>query len=120
MAASKMTASQFKTWIDTNVNTNGSQGITGAILNEALSNLVLSIPFLQVEAEYRHAVSTGVSNVITFPTTFPAATTYALNVRCYDSADSPVEFEVIATAIDTFTITCVKNAFIDYSAIEDL
>lgn len=116
----KKTKAQLQTDINSAINANGTQAITGPVLNQILIDITDSVPVIQVEAEYRKEVSINISNEITFPTAFGTDIAYALNVRCYDSLDSPIEFEIVETAIDNFKITVVRNGFIDYSAIEDL
>lgn len=115
----KKTKAQLQTDINSAINANGTQAITGPVLNQILIDITDSVPVIQVEAEYRVGVSVGVSNIITFPTAF-AEPDQSLQVRCYDSVDSPIEFEIIARAVDSFTMTVVKNGFIDYIANETL
>lgn len=114
----KKTKAQLTTDINTDINSLGNQSITGAILNAILIDIIDSVPVLQVERKDNESISSGTSNIVTFDTSFEAGATYSLQIRCYDSLDAPVEFEVIATAIAAFTISCVKNAYIDYTATE--
>ena len=89
MAGTKKTKGALITWTNTYVNTNGTQAITGAILNQQILDLYESILF-GTKAEARNVAISSSGATITFPTAFPAGATYKLFTRVHDAAGDEV------------------------------
>jgi len=117
------TIPDFITWINTNINTNGIRGITGALLNTAFINL---IAFVRAEKRTDKGIEVieSASNVITFcnrsdaADPFPNDTTYGLILRCYDADGNNIDYTVFDMTVDGFKITPAADGFIDYLATE--
>jgi hypothetical protein len=117
------TIPDYITWINTNINTNGIRGITGAKLNTAFIDL---INFVRAEKRLDKgiAVTENASNVITFCNRidavdpFPNDTTYGLILRCYDADGNNVDYKVFDMTVDGFKISPASDGFIDYLATE--
>jgi len=118
MAGTKKTKGALITWLDTYIDTNGVQSITGAILNTFLNDLIESIFFGTYQAARNVAIS-DTGTTVTFDTAFPTGATYKLLIRCYDAAGD----EVICTidpalqTITNFHILPATDAILDYVAI---
>ena len=122
MAATRMTNAEWTTWVDNNITTNGVGGITGAVLNEGLKILGLSVlPFTQKEYGSSVSLSTGISNLVTFNTSFPSGATYTLLWRCRDSSGNDVvpTIEESNQTIAGFTVVVSKACNLDYIAIQN-
>ena len=120
MAAAKMTNSQFSTWVDANITSNGVGAITGPVLNEAFKNLALSIvPFAQKEIGRNKALAAGGQSVL-FDTPFPAGTVYTLiyNVRDADGNAVGATVDPANQTVNGFGIEVPVDCFVDFAAIE--
>jgi hypothetical protein len=118
MAGTKKTKGTLITWTNTNVNTNGIQAITGAILNQLFLDLYESI-FFGTKAEARNVAISDAGTDITFATAFPAGATYKLLIRAYDTAGDEVAC-TIDPALQTvagFHIVPATDGILDYVAI---
>ena len=121
MAASKMTNAQWQADVDARIKTNGVGAITGAILNEVLNNLALSIsPFAQVERRRNVALTAGAARSVAFDNSFPAGTVYTLVWRCRDAAGNNVAATVLPAnqAIAAFLIEVAASCTLDFIAYE--
>lgn len=120
MAATKMTNSEFNTWLSTNINTNGNQDITGALLNEAFNNIVLSVLFADIRRDRNISVTGSTSNTITFDTPFPTGTEYTLVWRVRDPFGDDIGTTVLESnqTITGFTVGPATTGTLDYIAIE--
>lgn len=119
-AGTKMTNAQIDVWLDANINTNGANGISGALLNEALKNFTQSTLFALLERKRNHAVTTGAPRSIVFDNAFPVGTVYNLIWRCKDSSGNDVAatVPVAGQTVSGFLITVTKDCVIDFTAIE--
>lgn len=120
MTAIKMTNAAFQTWVNTYITTNGSQDITGAILNEAFSNILLSVLFADIRRDRRVPLTGSTSNTVLFPTPFPAGTEYTLICIQRDFLGDNVGTTILPTnqTVTGFTAAPANNCIIDYVAIE--
>jgi hypothetical protein len=119
-----MTIPDFITWLNTNVNTNGIRGITGAIMNTALVTIT---NYVRAEKRMERAVvvNDNTSNIITFKNRslavdpFPNDTVYAIcGVRVYDADGNNIDYQIISQDVDGFTISVAADGFLDYECVE--
>ena len=115
--AAKWTYVAGKAYIDANIWTNGAQSITGAILNQALTNILFSMMIGEYKKANKFSVTTA-GTTVTFATAFTAATEYSLAVRCYDNSGNNIDFVITDIGVASFKITPAVNARIDYIAME--
>ena len=113
----KKNKTQWVSFVNTNINTNGTQAITGALLNEALIDLADSIFFSEIKREKEIAISTA-GTTVTFDAPYTAGTFYALGVRCYDALGNPIDVKITSISESGFDVLPPVDGFIDYSAIE--
>lgn len=120
MAGTKQTNAEAITWFNTNVNTNGIQGITGAILNEGFNNLVYSVLLADTRRGRNISLTAGVSNVITFDTPFAAGAVYTIIPFVRDSSGNRIDETVVITnqTITQFTCALSVTGKLDYVALE--
>jgi hypothetical protein len=118
MSGTKKTKAALISQLNANINTNGIQAITGAVLNTFFNDLIESI-FFGTKQEARHVAVSTAGSVITFPESFPAAATYKLIVRCYDANGDSVDAQIDPDLqeITHFHILPAADGFIDYVAI---
>jgi hypothetical protein len=117
------TLSAFQSFIDTNINTNGVNSITGALLNQALN--YISDTLLWAEQRRGYAVEiTARSNDVYYTDDaddndpFVTDTKVALaGLRCYDGDGNNVDYQVTAVDHEKFTIEPADDAYIDYVAV---
>jgi len=113
----KKTKAAYDSWVDSFINTNGVQGITGALMNTALIDLSDSI-FFGERREGKGEVIAAVGTVIVFAT--PMTTDqYVVLVRPYDSLGDFIEWKVDPTLMTAngFTIVPAADGLLDYHAV---
>jgi len=120
MAGTKKTKGALITWIDAYINTNGTNAITGALLNQAFNDIIESILFGTEEGENNIAVAYngGAGTTVTFPDPLPSAN-YRLVVRIYDANGDGID-ATIDPALETangFHILPVADGLIDYRTL---
>jgi hypothetical protein len=113
----RRTYTTFKAYIDSYINTNGTQAITGLIMNTALTDLAYSILFADVRKAKATAITAG-ANTITFSSAI-AADTYTLVLRAYDADGNPIDVAVDSDSytVNGFTLTAATAGRLDYAAI---
>lgn len=115
----KQTNAEFLTWINSNINTNGTQAITGDSLNTAFQNIYFSILFAQIERRFQVACTAGAPRSIAFDNAMPSAD-YSVTWVVRDSGGNPVAVKVnpaLQTAVG-FYVEVSHNSIIDFTAIE--
>ena len=114
-----MTNAQFEAYVDTYITTNGTKAISGAILNETLKNMILSLLFAQIERRFQVACSAGAARSIAFDNAMPS-TDYTVIPYVRDSGGNPVTVKIDPALQTTaaFFVEVSHNCTIDFVAIE--
>lgn len=113
----KKTKGAFDSWIDSFINTNGVQGITGALMNAAFRDLSDSI-FWGERREERNVVMNKAGTAVVFSTPM-TNDQYTLIVRTHDTSGDYIEWRIdpaLMTAAG-FTVVPASDGFISYHAI---
>jgi hypothetical protein len=114
----EMTNQAFESWVDSNINTNGTRAITGALLNEALTNISNSLYFALTKTKAEQ-VNEHMSNIITFDVPFSAGSTYQLIVRAFDSNGNNVDYQIISQDVTGFVVAVSVDCTIHYFTIKN-
>ena len=111
------TQQQWKQDIDRDINTNGTQAITGAIHNQRLNDLADSVLWGAAKRGSKVAVDAR-GTVVNF-TTASATTNFIILVRCYNAAGEAIGYTIDPTrlTVNGFHILPAQTGFIDYLII---
>ena len=104
----------WKAYVNANINTNGVNAITGAIMNKALIDICDSVIWGMAQQGFELAVTTS-PLVVTFPVAFDSAD-YTLLIRAYDGAGNPIDYMISNVLATSFTITGAVSGLIDWRA----
>lgn len=109
------THEQWKGDLDLNIDANGTQAITGTILNSNQTDQGDSIYWGE------HRVGNGIPVVaagtnILFGTAFANNANFALHISCYDAQGNNVDFQRLNVTLSGFRVVPAVDAFVDYSA----
>jgi hypothetical protein len=114
----------YKAYIDTNLNTNGVGSITGAMLNTALNYIADTLLWAEQRRAVGVALESGRTNDVLWTNdadeahAFVSETKVALaGVRCYDDSGNNVDFQITAVDHEKMTIEPADDCSMDYVAI---
>ena len=124
--ASYINKAGFESYINTNINTNGINSITGAYLNQALTYIMNMVLWWEKRMGIGQALTTGSTNTVTFKDEagtldpFTTGSTVYIQVgRCYDASGNNVDYNITNATINGFDIIVPFNCTIDYYAVAD-
>ena len=118
------TLSGFQAFVNTNINTNGVNSITGALLNQAINYIADTLLWAEQRRGRAEEIESGRTNDVLYvndagdSNPFVSDTKVALaGIRCYDSGGNNVDYQITAVDHEKFTIEPADDAYIDYVAI---
>lgn len=104
----------YQSWVNSNINTNGTGAITGSLMNEALIDMSDSVNWGIAQQALGQAVGTTPA-VITFAVAFPSASV-KLSLEVYDALGEPVDYTITNILATSFTVTAAATATLDWRA----
>jgi hypothetical protein len=113
-----MSVTDYSSWkvdLDAKVYENTTQAITGANLNQILTDLGQSVLWGFADQNNGVAVTTS-SLTIVFGTAM-ADTSYTIFTRGYDASDDPIDIKITNMTVNGFDVTGAVAGFVDWRAI---
>lgn len=114
----------WDSFIDTYINTNGANSITGALLNQALHYISDTLLWAKQRRAKGLVVASG-ANTVTFKDDAGVADPFNSNdyvalpgIRVYDASGNNIDFQVTSLTYTGFTLTSADAGFVDYVAVE--